>query len=74
MLSVRGVYRDGKVELLESIPGLRQARVIVTILDDGPLAEEEGSLDALKDLVGAISVREDGAIGHDRYVYGKGGP
>jgi len=72
MLSVRGVYEDGKVQLLEPIPVLRRARVIVTVLDEVPLGEQEENLGALEDLVGAISVREDGATEHDRYLYGKG--
>jgi hypothetical protein len=35
--SVEGVYRDGKVELLEVPPDLKEARVIVTFLPkEGP--------------------------------------
>jgi hypothetical protein len=30
--SVEGIYRDGKVELLEAPPDVRNARVIVTFL------------------------------------------
>lgn len=36
--SVEGVYRDGKVELLESPPRIAHARVIVTFLE-GPLVD-----------------------------------
>jgi hypothetical protein len=32
MKSIEGVYRDGKIELLETPPGLTVARVIVTFL------------------------------------------
>jgi hypothetical protein len=36
--SVEGVYRDGKVELKEVPPDLKQARVIVTFLPkEGPI-------------------------------------
>jgi hypothetical protein len=37
MKSVAGIYRDGKVELLESPEGLEETRVIVTFL---PAANE----------------------------------
>jgi len=30
--AVEGIYRDGKVELLETPPGVTEARVIVTFL------------------------------------------
>jgi hypothetical protein len=33
--SVEGVYRDGRVELLEPAPGVTEARVIVTFLSGG---------------------------------------
>jgi hypothetical protein len=32
--SVEGIYRDGKVELLEAAPAVDQSRVIVTFLPD----------------------------------------
>lgn len=36
--SVEGVYRDGKIELNESPPGVTEARVIVTFLPkEGPI-------------------------------------
>jgi hypothetical protein len=36
--SVEGVYRDGKIELLETPPTVREARVIVTFLPpNGPV-------------------------------------
>ena len=38
--SVEGIYRDGKVELLEPAPGNAGARVIVTFLP--PLSQDEG--------------------------------
>lgn len=33
--SVEGVYRDGRVELLEPVPGETETRVIVTFLSSG---------------------------------------
>lgn len=36
MVSVPGIYEDGKITLLEEIPNVRQARVIVTVLEDWP--------------------------------------
>ena len=33
--SVEGIYRNGKVELLEPAPSAGEARVIVTFLPDG---------------------------------------
>jgi hypothetical protein len=38
LMSVEGVYRDGKVELLQLPTDIQQARVIVTILPaEGPI-------------------------------------
>ena len=34
--SIEGVYRQGKVELLEPAPAVSEARVIVTLLSAGP--------------------------------------
>ncbi|AFL73217.1 hypothetical protein Thivi_1191 [Thiocystis violascens DSM 198] len=76
MLSVHAVYEDGKVTLLEDLPAVRRARLIVTVVDPIP----EGAADAaastpadlFDDLIGVIDVREDGAEGHDRYLVGKG--
>ena len=46
--AVQGVYRDGKVELLETPLGVKEAKVVVTFLPvkgesrvDPPLTEEE---------------------------------
>jgi hypothetical protein len=36
--SVEGIYRDGKVELTETPPDVKEARVIITFLPkDGPI-------------------------------------
>ena len=37
--SVEGVYRDGRVELLEPAPGDVEARVIVTFLSSGKVID-----------------------------------
>lgn len=36
MLSVPGIYKNGEVILLEDIPQIQQARVIVTVLEEWP--------------------------------------
>lgn len=40
-MSVKGVYRNGQIELVESPPDISEGYVIVTFLDSGkiPLAE-----------------------------------
>ena len=42
MIAVPGLYEDGKITLLEPIPHLRRARVIVTVLEDGTWTEPNG--------------------------------
>ncbi|MEX2137953.1 MAG: hypothetical protein WD894_01740 [Pirellulales bacterium] len=38
LTSVEGIYRDGKIELLEEPPTARESRVIVTFLEkNGPI-------------------------------------
>jgi hypothetical protein len=34
LISLQGVYREGRIDLLETPPALEQARVIVTFLPD----------------------------------------
>ncbi|MBF0238049.1 MAG: hypothetical protein HQM12_10110 [SAR324 cluster bacterium] len=36
MISVNGIYENGKVTLLEPLPHVAKARVIVTILEEQP--------------------------------------
>ena len=71
MLSVRGVYENEQVRLLEPIPSKKRVKVIVTVLEE--LDHEEGEakevdVNLFDDLVGVINVREDGSIGHDKYI------
>jgi hypothetical protein len=37
--SVEGIYRDGKIELLEPAPQLTEARVVVTFLPERKLVD-----------------------------------
>jgi len=70
MLSVKGIYEDGQVKLLEQIPSVKQARVIVTILEEEHRTSPSREVDAglFDDLIGAVSMREDGSIHHDHYL------
>ena len=71
MLSVRGIYENGKIELLEPIQSMKRAKVIVTILEELDETEDQNQevdVNIFDELVGAVSVREDGSITHDRYI------
>ncbi len=73
MLSVKGIYENGQVRLLEPMPGNIKAKVIVTILEEIPVPEKKHEVkagaEAFKDLIGVISFREDSSTQHDRYIY-----
>ena len=43
--TVEGIYRDGKVELLETPPDVDGARVIVTFLPEGAVNLSEREID-----------------------------
>jgi hypothetical protein len=71
MLSVKGIYENGQVRLLEPIPSDKPAKVIVTVLEE--LDQPEGETDRVDinlfdDLVGVINARVDGSIAHDKYL------
>ena len=69
MLSVKGIYENGKVILLEPILSKKRAKVIVTVLEE--LAEtgnEEVDINIFDDLVGVVGARKDGSIKHDQYI------
>ena len=71
MLSVKGIYENGKVHLLEPIPSEKRAKVIVTVLEELDHEEEEAKeidVNFFDDLVGVIDVREDGSAAHDKYI------
>ena len=67
MLSVKGIYENGRVKLLEAIPHTKRAKVIVTNLEEG-LSEDEVKESLFDDLIGVVSVRENGSINHDHYI------
>ena len=67
MLSVRGIYENGKIKLLEPILGKKRAKVIVTILEEIDETEDQNQevdVNIFDELVGAVSVRKDGSIKH----------
>lgn len=71
MLSVKGVYENGQVTLIEPIPNKHKARVIVTIIDDlneWDNNDPQPDIHAFDSLVGVIDVREDGSEAHDQYL------
>ena len=70
MLSVRGIYENVKVRLLEPILSKKRAKVIVTILeelDETEAGNQEVDINIFDDLVGVVAAREDGSIKHDQY-------
>jgi len=71
MLAVRGIYENGMIKLLEPIPFKKKARVIITIIEDIFDQEDSTPLDLFDDLIGVISVRGDGSMKHDEYIYSR---
>jgi hypothetical protein len=65
MLSVPAIYENGKITLLEKIPHLRRARAIVTILEDLPVPDPEGSTEQppAGSWLGSMSHTIEGEIG-----------
>ena len=37
MLTVEGIYKNGKVELLETVPSPKQAKVLITFLENNDI-------------------------------------
>jgi len=71
MLSVKGIYENKQLHLLEPVPYKKRVKVIVTFLEDLSESEEnehEVDIHAFDDLVGVIDVREDGSEAHDKYI------
>ncbi len=71
MLSVRGIYENGKVRLLEPVIGKKRAKVIVTILEEPEeteAGEQEVDINIFDDLVGVVDASEDGSLKHDQYI------
>ncbi len=72
MLSVKGIYEDAYVKLIEPVPEVRRAKAIITILEETEINIEEKINSILfDDLVGVVSVRGDGSIYHDQYITAK---
>lgn len=71
MLSVKGIYENGQVRLLEPIPFDKPAKVIVTVLEELDQPEDdtgEVDMNLFDDLVGVINARVDGSVAHDKYL------
>lgn len=72
MLSVKGIYENGKIKLLEDIPLTKRANVIVTILEQEEQEKEDVDPKLFDDLIGVVSLREDGSSNHDQYLASEG--
>jgi len=59
LTSVEGVYRNGKIELLESPPQVAVSRVIVTFLPDGDAEAPKFTPEELAELRGKFAAWED---------------
>ena len=57
--TVEGIYRDGKVELLETPTGLDETRVIVTFLAEGAVNLSERGIDETLAIPTHLIDRED---------------
>ena len=44
LTTVEGIYRDGKIELTETPPGVSEGRVLVTFLENGAAAPRRGQM------------------------------
>jgi predicted DNA-binding antitoxin AbrB/MazE fold protein len=78
MLSVRGVFQNGVVRLIEPVKASDGQRVIITFLDEGvakpELLVDEAAWDALERLIAECAVETgitDLAHQHDHYLYNK---
>ena len=68
MLSVKGIYENGQVKLLEDIPHTKKAKLIVIVLEEEELSDVELDTSLFDDLVGVVAIREDGSTNHDKYI------
>ncbi|HEV3081199.1 MAG TPA: hypothetical protein VGY66_15575 [Gemmataceae bacterium] len=59
MTSVKGIYRNGKIELLESPPRLAESKVIVTFLPDSDAEAPKFTPEELAELRGKFAAWED---------------
>jgi hypothetical protein len=58
-VTVTGIYKDGKIELLETPPGVREGRVLVTLQEDDRPKPEPRYLQYGKYSQGRMSTEED---------------
>ncbi len=68
MISVNAIYEDGKIQLLEDLPQIRRAKVILTVVEELPPSVPNADPALFDDLIGVVSVRDDGSRNHDRYL------
>ena len=68
MLSVNAIYEDGTVTLLEKIPRIKRARVIVTVLEEDEPIEHNMDASLFDDMIGVVSIHDDASINHDKYL------
>ncbi len=57
--TIAGIYKDGKVELLETPPGIREGRVQVTLSEDSTAAATPHLLQYGKYAQGRLSTEAD---------------
>jgi hypothetical protein len=71
MLAIEGIYENGQIRLSETLPLLKRAKVIVTIiemLEESDTDQENADPHIFDDLIGAIDVCEDASVLHDHYI------
>jgi len=68
MLSVNAIYENGQITLLEKIPSIKRAKVIITILEEDKLVQKDTDVSLFDDIVGVVSCHTDGSINHDKYI------
>ncbi|QTA83082.1 Uncharacterized protein dnl_54750 [Desulfonema limicola] len=64
MLSIEGIYENGRIHFLEPLPFLKRAKVIVTVLEELETLKdeyEEADINLFDDLVGIVDICENGS-------------
>jgi hypothetical protein len=59
-MTIEGIYRDGKVELLETPEDVDEARVIVTFLREGAVNLSESGIDEIQ--AASLGTTGDGSL------------
>ncbi len=61
MLTVEGIYKDGKIELLETVSDVKQAKVLVTFIENSDIDLQTTGIDETqaKDLREKFAAFED---------------